>query len=686
MMRAVAIMKILRGKVSLSLLLVIALLLLLPLLAFLQYRWLGQVSQAERERMLANLQRAVKEFGQEFDRELARAFLHFQLHGKMEGKDAGAQIAKLWSEWKTQAPSPQIISQLYWVDSRAGNEQQIFGFDEAAGSLTRQDWPTELTPWRDRLNEGLPEIGPPLAWITEARVAKPAGVRPEGIIIHDERAQRDSPRRAIAVELGSERKPVPVLGQSRSILRSLSSRIIEEHPSLAIPVFDQFEGMPEGRGGASDRKPPQIAGYLLMRIDLDYLRRDYFPALANRYFSGGQGLDYQVLISTRRDPRRIIYQSDPAFGLAAADKGDASAGIFAVRLEDFGSILMAQMPEHLKGRIGVGSRTDRFTLKVYSRESAGDGNQILIPEVDGYWMLTLKHRAGSLEAAVASVRRRSLAISFGILLLLGASVFMLIIATRRAQRLAAQQMEFVAGVSHELRTPLAVIRSAAENLADGYIGEQEQVKRYGAVIRDEGRRLSEMVEQVLEVAGVQSGRRAYQLHPTEPQRIVEQALGASRMGLEEGDFTLEMEIDEELPLVNADAAALSRAIQNLISNAIKYSGESRWIGFRVKAARVDGGRVVRVTVADRGIGIDAEEVDRIFEPFYRGGEVVAAQIHGSGLGLSLVKQIVDAHGGKISVESEPGKGSSFTIQLPAVEKRELIEELAGGYEQTRTAH
>ena len=129
--------------------------------------------------------------------------------------------------------------------------------------------------------------------------------------------------------------------------------------------------------------------------------------------------------------------------------------------------------------------------------------------------MVVKHRAGSLEAAVAATRRRNLAISFGILLLLGASVGFIVLSSRRAQRLATQQMEFVAGVSHELRTPLAVICSAAENLADGVIDNRDQIKRYGGLIRDEGRRLTGMVEQVLEFAGAQSGRKNYELRTTE---------------------------------------------------------------------------------------------------------------------------------------------------------------------------
>jgi signal transduction histidine kinase len=225
-------------------------------------------------------------------------------------------------------------------------------------------------------------------------------------------------------------------------------------------------------------------------------------------------------------------------------------------------------------------------------------------------------------------------------------------------------MEFVAGVSHELRTPLAVICSAAENLADGVIDHSDQVKRYGGLIRDEGRRLTGMVEQVLEFSGAQSGRKSYELRQTELSQVIEDAITACHLQLAEGGFEIERKIAADLPLVNADGAALGRAIQNLLSNAMKYSGPSRWIGLSVESATAAGGEEVRIVVSDRGLGISPSELERIFEPFYRGKDVVAAQIHGNGLGLSLVRHIAAAHGGRVSVESKVGQGSQFILRLP----------------------
>jgi two-component system phosphate regulon sensor histidine kinase PhoR len=286
---------------------------------------------------------------------------------------------------------------------------------------------------------------------------------------------------------------------------------------------------------------------------------------------------------------------------------------------------------------------------------------IQVGEKPGAWQLVLTHRSGSVDAAVAEARSRNLVISFGIMLLLTISVAMIIISTNRAQRLARQQMEFVSAVSHELRTPLAVICSAGENLADGLIKDPDHARVYGTLVRDEGRRLTGMIEQVLDFAGIRSGRRIYNLRPTDISEVVRQALGACNSQIQRLGFEIDVQVPDDLPEIAADRPALVRAVQNLIGNALKYSSASRWIGIRAFSE----GNKLSVAVEDRGPGIPADEQPHIFEPFYRGRYATNAQISGSGLGLSLVKEIVEAHGGTITVTSTAGKGSLFQISLPA---------------------
>jgi signal transduction histidine kinase len=244
---------------------------------------------------------------------------------------------------------------------------------------------------------------------------------------------------------------------------------------------------------------------------------------------------------------------------------------------------------------------------------------------------------------------------------------MIIISTQRAQRLAKLQMEFVTGISHELRTPLAVICSAGDNLADGIVlNSEKQVKQYGELIRTEGRRLSHMVEQILQFSQLQAGRKHYNLREVGVEKAIEAALMEAGPMIDSAGFTIEKSIAPNLPSIKVDKAALSQCLQNLISNAIKYGGESRWMRVLAEMKSVSNDQQeVLITVEDRGIGIETSDLPHIFDPFYRGNTVTSAQIHGSGLGLSLTQDMIASLGGRITVRSSPGRGSAFTIHLPA---------------------
>src|SRR5206468_7523270 len=176
-----------------------------------------------------------------------------------------------------------------------------------------------------------------------------------------------------------------------------------------------------------------------------------------------------------------------------------------------------------------------------------------------------------------------------------------LVSANRAQQLARRQMEFVSTVSHELRTPLAVICSAGENIADGVVRDLEQFKNYGQVVRNEGRRLTEMVEQVLSFAGIHSGLKKFALVPTDVGPIVERVLGSLETPLRENGFSVEQNIAKDVPQVMADPVSLTRAVQNLVSNAIKYSGATRWIEVSIFT---EGG-FVKLAVRDSGAGISA---------------------------------------------------------------------------------
>jgi len=290
-----------------------------------------------------------------------------------------------------------------------------------------------------------------------------------------------------------------------------------------------------------------------------------------------------------------------------------------------------------------------------------------------------KHKSGSVEAAVSGLRRRNLMASFGVLIVLGLTMALIVVPSQRARRLARLQMDFVAGVSHELRTPLAVISSAAENIAHGVIEDKQQLLRYGNSIVKQSRQLTQLVEQVLQFAATQQAPRSNGLGAVNVTDVVEAALEATAATVAAAGFTVESRLEPGLPSVTGDFNGLVQSLQNLITNAVKYGGEKRWLGISARAVREkERAQEIELSVEDRGMGISKEEIAHIFEPFYRSPAVTDAGIHGTGLGLPLARKMVEEMGGRLTAKSELGKGSSFTIHLPLSEAAELEHRRAAG--------
>jgi signal transduction histidine kinase len=245
---------------------------------------------------------------------------------------------------------------------------------------------------------------------------------------------------------------------------------------------------------------------------------------------------------------------------------------------------------------------------------------------------------------------------------------LVVFASHRAQKLAKVQMEFVASVSHELRTPIAAIFSASENIRDGYVEGRKNLKFYGSILTSQARQLIDLVDRILLFASTRSGKTQYVLCPLLVPEILRAVQKNVSELVEEAGCRIEERVDPDLPPVLGDMPAVCACLQNLVANAIKYGGEERWIGlFAERVETEKHGKEIRISVQDHGKGISDAELPHIFEPFYRSPKVVAAQIHGTGLGLALAKRIAEALGGRISVVSEVGVGSTFTLHLRLAE-------------------
>ena len=275
-------------------------------------------------------------------------------------------------------------------------------------------------------------------------------------------------------------------------------------------------------------------------------------------------------------------------------------------------------------------------------------------------VLGMKLRGTTIEAMSAKWLRTSYIILGGLSLLLAAGVWLTYRNVTRELALAKLKSDFVSNVSHELRTPLALIRLYSETLELGRLPNSSKQHEYHEIIRKESERLTALINNILDFSRIEAGKKEYTFRETDVADLVRSTLESYRFEIEQNGFRLEEKIEDNLPPLQVDREAIARSLLNLVNNAVKYSVSDKYLG--VSLYRRNGG--VNLEVVDHGIGIPPNEQAKIFEKFYRACDPLVHNTKGSGLGLSLVRHIVEAHGGEVGVESSPGKGSKFTITLP----------------------
>jgi len=360
--------------------------------------------------------------------------------------------------------------------------------------------------------------------------------------------------------------------------------------------------------------------WTIFELDLDYLKEKWMPRLMRRHL--GQHVTNFLAsaeIKTRAQPHTIIY--------ALERTAEEHAGqVYSASFNSLG------------GSPGLGGMRARDR-----------------------WTFELRQSPSRLEQLVSTARWRNFALATLFNGLLLAAGLALVRYTRRSRVLADAQLQFVANVSHELRTPLTVILGAGHNLLRGVVQDKRHVEQYLKLIVKHAQHLSEMVEQLLELRSTRKKQKLTQM--VDITKTISEALGVTSN--ETKGFMLDLELAQTLAPVRGDAAALQRVFQNLITNAARHGRKGGWIGIRAGGLQQNGSRMVEVQVADRGEGIPKDEVDQLFDPFFRGAAAEAQRVRGSGLGLTLVKEIVEAHHGTVSLESHEGQGTTFSVRLPA---------------------
>jgi signal transduction histidine kinase len=553
---------------------------LVCVLAVLQYSWIGEISVNEQKQVQYDLQAAANKVSSAFNAELNTAAEALQPDdSQVEQMGREKAYESRYGAWRTSAAHPRLFSRVAVV----GEENGRLGlrmFNADTGALEPAEWPADWTAARD---------------FVAARLS----------------------------------------GRNNGPLRSENSTLID---------FPRFRGQPDpgpARPGEQD--------WLLLDVDRKYTGEVILPELLSQHLTEDFRGQYRVEVASRANPSEVIFATESATALSSAGQAQATATLF-------------DRPGPNRGRgpgPGTGGPSGPGPLAT-GRGISNDSGR-------GRWLLSVWLRNGSLETLVASTRRRNLAISGGILLLLLATGAALAQFSRRAQQLAQVEMEFVAGVSHELRTPLTVIRTAAFNLRGKVASNPSQVERYGALIQQESERLGAIVEQVLRFASAKAGRVVQERQPVSVSGLIEETLQSNKGMLEDALCEVQTRVEPGLPSITGDSLALRHALQNLLANAAKYGGAAGRQSVEMSARAVRGakGPEIEIRVIDHGAGIPPEEQKHVFDAFFRGRRAVQDQIHGTGLGLHLVKRIVEAHRGTVSLESELGAGSTFIVRIPA---------------------
>jgi signal transduction histidine kinase len=455
---------------------------------------------------------------------------------------------------------------------------------------------------------------------------------------------------------------------------STLDRILAAHPDIAhIFVYDPktglvFRSQPDRAKEASFRDEAMYLSGMMS----GWMQVDYKDEVKHLQMMSKKGDHYSFFDSWAPRGEKHLYQSGASFLIGDGSDGNTAIGGFVFDAEYLHDQFFPEMLDTVLSHQEEEGEKTHVVMMVHPKNdsaplaaSAGwDGGD---PEVERNMegafpglTLAIKLPGTTLAAMEQHFVRSNFLILGGITLLLAGGIILTYRNVSREMALAKLKSDFVSNVSHELRTPLSLIRLYAETLEMGRLKSQEKYQEYYCIIRKESERLTSLINNILDFSRIEAGRKEYDFRETDMRELVRNTLESYRFQIEQNGFALEEKIAEDVPALRVDREAIARSLVNLVNNALKYSQDRKFIG--INLFRDNG--AVKLEVVDHGIGIPMQEQHKIFEKFYRVGDPLVHNTKGSGLGLSLVRHIVQAHGGEVIVDSQPGRGSKFTIALP----------------------
>lgn len=604
---------------------------LLTAVAILQYRWTTEAANAEEIRIGTQLESLMMKWHRDLYGEFSAICVAMQVGPDSGARDTWNDYLERYVEWNNALPhellpnvyrNPDLVKEVYIWETNLKPHPQLLLLNVDTKKIVPSSVPPDMGPLLDRLQKNSATLSLALrAWQLPGR----------------------SPGLQMQSNGAAEAGP--------SVTNTTTGwQFDQDIPALVHPILHHGEGKLLNSQSSVD--------WIVITLDVDVLKKRILPELSTRYFGGLDGLDYRVGIVATGSRPRTIYSSEAGFGIQDFAAADSLMSIFGPTPEaqnaNFRPLTVTS--PGLRG-LEWHSFLGPLWFPVFEYTSQPDP-----------WILQLQRRADPLQVVISRVRQKNLTLSALVLLLLVASMAVLTVSGLSAQKFAKLQMNFVASISHELRTPLTVIFSAAENIKDGVVKEKAGLQHYGALIMNQTRILISDVDRILQFASIRSGRDRYNHRPLQVADILQRVRDDSMGLILEQSVVIEENIEAGLPRVSGDFIAVCSCLENLISNAAKYGGADRRIRIRARLQEKESNRqAVSISVEDQGMGIRASELKQVFEPFFRSPAAMGAQIHGAGLGLSLAKHLAEAMGGTLSVSSELGVGSIFTLSLRVAE-------------------